>query len=222
MAGAPAYGGVVGFRHANIETIQGENRRPPGSGRRSAAARRARRSSAASSQAARRRSARAAGAGCDGSRSSASSSTPCSPVVGRGMRASSPGPARRPAAALLSHGRRPRRQARGRRRRRAMPDRRGRPAGHGSVPRTRRTLRGTTVSKTVPFIWRRTSAATWRRQAGAAVVHREQDAVDLESRVQALTDEADGIHKLAQALQGVILGLDRDQHPIRRRQGRSR
>ena len=41
------------------------------------------------------------------------------------------------------------------------------------------------------------------------------DAVDLEARVEALADASNRVHQLAQALQGVVLGLDRDQHPVR-------
>ena len=51
-------------------------------------------------------------------------------------------------------------------------------------------------------------------QIGALVEHRQQDAVDLEVRVEGVPHALDGIYDLADSLQGQVLGLDRDQHGV--------
>src|SRR6266567_4928800 len=57
-----------------------------------------------------------------------------------------------------------------------------------------------------------------KRESGASVVHGQHDTIDLQTAVQTLADEADGIHQLAETLQGVVLGLYRNQYAIGGRQ----
>ena len=52
-------------------------------------------------------------------------------------------------------------------------------------------------------------------QPGTPVVHGQQDRGDLELRVEVLPDQVDVVDQLVQALQRVVLALDRDQHLLR-------
>lgn len=52
----------------------------------------------------------------------------------------------------------------------------------------------------------------------ALVVHRHQDARDLELRVERGTNPLDRVHQLRDPLQSKVLALDRNQHRIRRSQ----
>ena len=51
-------------------------------------------------------------------------------------------------------------------------------------------------------------------EVGAGVVHRQDDPLDREIRVQVVADEIDGRDELAQALEGVVLALDRDEDGV--------
>jgi hypothetical protein len=53
-------------------------------------------------------------------------------------------------------------------------------------------------------------------ELGAAVVHRQQDRRDVQARVEVGAHEVDVAQQLAEALQRVVLALDRDQHLVRR------
>ena len=55
-------------------------------------------------------------------------------------------------------------------------------------------------------------------QLGPGVVHHQDDRADLERRVEVLLDQLDVAQQLAQALEGVVLALDRDQHLVGRGQ----
>ena len=61
----------------------------------------------------------------------------------------------------------------------------------------------------------RTSSTTWLREVGAAVVHRQQDRRDRELRVEVPLDQLDVVEQLAEALERVVLALDRDEHLAR-------
>ncbi len=58
----------------------------------------------------------------------------------------------------------------------------------------------------------RTSSATPAARLVRAVVHGDQDRGDREVLVQVRLDHLDGLDQLAEALERVVLGLDRDQH----------
>ena len=49
------------------------------------------------------------------------------------------------------------------------------------------------------------------REAGAAVVHRQQDRGEAQPRVEVLLDHPHGAEQLAEALERVVLALDRDE-----------
>ena len=51
-----------------------------------------------------------------------------------------------------------------------------------------------------------------------AVVHGEQHALDLQVRVEVLPHDLDRVEQLPQAFEREVLGLDRDQHGVRRRE----
>lgn len=55
-------------------------------------------------------------------------------------------------------------------------------------------------------------------QAQAAVIHREQETLDLELRVEFALDDLDGVEQLADALQGEILTLHGDDDAVGCRQ----
>ena len=52
------------------------------------------------------------------------------------------------------------------------------------------------------------------RQVRPGVEHREQDSLDREVRVQVVPNQVDRGGELAEALEGVVLALDRDQHRV--------
>src|SRR5660397_51475 len=54
------------------------------------------------------------------------------------------------------------------------------------------------------------------RKTGPRVIHGHQQTGDLEPRVEAGTDRLDRLHKLAEALEGVVLTLNRDNYFISR------
>ena len=98
----------------------------------------------------------------------------------------------------------------------------GRSASTGSPwlgASARRTDRGTTVvedelAEVAPHL-----GGDVRREAGAAVDHRQQHAGDPELRVQPGLDEVDRLDDLREPLERVVLGLHRDHDPIRRGKG---
>ncbi len=53
------------------------------------------------------------------------------------------------------------------------------------------------------------------RELRAGIVHRQDDRADLEPSIQSRTDELDVPKQLGQALEGVVLALDRDEEPVR-------
>ena len=55
-----------------------------------------------------------------------------------------------------------------------------------------------------------------RRQRCSCVIHGQQHARETQSRIEVVANEVDGGKQLTEALQGVILGLDRDQNSVRR------
>ena len=61
--------------------------------------------------------------------------------------------------------------------------------------------------------------ADLRAEARSRVVHRQHGALDLESRVEVVGDEADRGQELPEALEREVLALDRDERGVRRRQG---
>lgn len=58
-----------------------------------------------------------------------------------------------------------------------------------------------------------------RRQAGTPVVHREQNRRDVQLRVEVALDQVHVAQQLGQALQCVVLALDRDEHLLRGHEG---
>ena len=52
------------------------------------------------------------------------------------------------------------------------------------------------------------------REVRARVVHGQDDALDREVRVEVVADQVDRRDQLGQALQGVVLALDRDHHRV--------
>jgi hypothetical protein len=54
------------------------------------------------------------------------------------------------------------------------------------------------------------------RERGPAVVHRQQHAGQAQARVEVVADEIDRREQLAQALQRVVLALDRNEHAVGR------
>jgi hypothetical protein len=52
------------------------------------------------------------------------------------------------------------------------------------------------------------------RQPGACIVHGEDDAEDVEARVEDAADQAERVAELREPLEGVVLALDRDQHGV--------
>ena len=56
-------------------------------------------------------------------------------------------------------------------------------------------------------------------EARPPVVHGQQQSLQLQTGVQPLLDQADGVHQVAEALQGVKFALHRHQNPVRRAQG---
>ena len=81
-----------------------------------------------------------------------------------------------------------------------------------------RTVRGTTLRQTLSPKCSRTSLHDLVGQLRAGVVHHQDDGADLERRVEVLLHEVDVAQQLAQALEGVVLALDRDEHLGGRRQ----
>ena len=61
-------------------------------------------------------------------------------------------------------------------------------------------------------------AADLGREVRARVVHREEDALDGQFRIQVVANEIDGGDQLGQPLQRVVLTLNRNQHRIGRGQ----
>ena len=57
-----------------------------------------------------------------------------------------------------------------------------------------------------------------RGEVRPRVEHREDDSVDGQRRVQVIADEVDGRDELAEALERVVLALERHEHRVRRRQ----
>src|SRR5262245_2297501 len=55
--------------------------------------------------------------------------------------------------------------------------------------------------------------------AGAAVEHREYDAAHVETRVQSLTNQFDGLQQMGEPLERVELALERNDHAVRRDEG---
>ena len=51
-------------------------------------------------------------------------------------------------------------------------------------------------------------------QTQACVIHGEEESLDLECRIEARLDDAYGVEQLGDALEGEILGLDRDYHRV--------
>ena len=80
----------------------------------------------------------------------------------------------------------------------------------------RRTLRGTTASKTSSPNARRTSAATSAAEPGASVDHRQQHSGDRQPRVQARADELDRVEELGETLERVVLALHGNEHAVGR------
>src|SRR5690606_27185537 len=56
------------------------------------------------------------------------------------------------------------------------------------------------------------------REVEPLIEHREQDALDLEARIQALLDEANRVEQLGEPFERVELALDRDKHRVGGRQ----
>src|SRR3989338_4619506 len=56
--------------------------------------------------------------------------------------------------------------------------------------------------------------ADLEREARSAVEHRQHDALDLESRVQALAHELHGLEQVSEPLEGVKLALQRHEDPV--------
>ena len=54
-----------------------------------------------------------------------------------------------------------------------------------------------------------------RREACSPVDHREEDAADAELRIEPAPDQLDGLKKLRQPLERVVLGLHRHEHAVR-------
>ena len=82
----------------------------------------------------------------------------------------------------------------------------------------RRTARGMIVSYTRSPRCRRTSSPTSELRRVRGVVHRQHRALDLESRVEVVGDEADRGQQLTEALEREVLALDRDERRVGRRQ----
>ena len=51
------------------------------------------------------------------------------------------------------------------------------------------------------------------------VDHRENDALDLEARIELGLHEIHGLDQIREAFEGVVFALERDEHSIGRRQG---
>ena len=60
------------------------------------------------------------------------------------------------------------------------------------------------------------------RQAGAGVIHREQNRRDHKGRIEVLADEVDVLPQHRDALERVVLGLDRHEHLARGHKGINR
>ena len=59
----------------------------------------------------------------------------------------------------------------------------------------------------------------FRRQVGPGIVHRQQNAFDLEFRIEQPLDQTDRLQELGDPFQGIVFALYRDQYGIRSRQG---
>ena len=78
-----------------------------------------------------------------------------------------------------------------------------------------RTERGTVMSSVSSGKWPRTSAGDVAREVRPPVVHREDDRRDVDRGVEVLLDHLDGADELRQALERVVLALNRDEHLAR-------
>ena len=80
-----------------------------------------------------------------------------------------------------------------------------------------RTERGTIVRSTLSPKCSRTSLDDLIGELGPGVVHHAHDRADLQRRVEVAPHEVDVAQQLAEALEGVVLALDRHEHLVGRR-----
>ena len=87
-------------------------------------------------------------------------------------------------------------------------------AGRSSAPRPAGRCGARSTSKTWSPRCRRTSALTSAERVVRASIHRQHDALELQRGIEVVADEVDGGHQLPEALEGVVLALDRDEHAV--------